>query len=75
MTSIRKEVKMVLLIVAENAIPHCETVGQLMREWPRYTTCSLLCDFIPRDHNNRVGFCRNSLSAGFCRCSAKMGQN
>lgn len=50
MTSIRKEVKMVLLIVAENAISHCETVGQLIREWLRYTTCSLLCDFIPRDH-------------------------
>lgn len=33
MTSITKHVKMVLLIVAENAIPHCEPVGQLTREW------------------------------------------
>lgn len=42
MTSARKDAKMTLLIVAENAIPHCETVGQLTREWLRYTACSLL---------------------------------
>lgn len=42
MTSIKRDVKMVLLIVAENAIPYCETVGQLTREWLRYTAYSLL---------------------------------
>lgn len=49
--------KMNLLIVAENAVPHCETVGQLTREWVKiHCMKAAFVTSLQEITHNRVGF-------------------